>query len=97
VAERLRTLARAARSIGTHPPVVNLRPDGDLRDRFPIVIGLGRIRRVLLRVAADLDDCNTAMRPTTRSRLLRLAILLDDWLRKPHQWIEYFSWLPPNR
>jgi len=42
--------------LGEYPPVVNLRPEADDPDRCNIVIDLGRVRRVLLRIASDIDE-----------------------------------------
>jgi hypothetical protein len=36
--------------------VVNLRPEADHPDRCNIVVDIGRVRRVLLRIAADIDE-----------------------------------------
>ena len=36
--------------------MVNLRPDADHPDRCNIVVDLDRVRRVLLRIAADIDE-----------------------------------------
>jgi hypothetical protein len=36
--------------------VVNLRPDADHPDRCNIVVDRDRVRRVLLRIAADIDE-----------------------------------------
>ena len=41
---------------GEHPPVINLRPEADHPDRCNIVVDLGRARRVLLRIAADVEE-----------------------------------------
>lgn len=41
---------------GERPPVVNLRPDGDHPDRYNVVVDLPRVRRVLLRIAGDIDE-----------------------------------------
>jgi hypothetical protein len=40
--------------LGEYPPVINLRPEADHPERCNIVIDLGRVRRVLLRIAADM-------------------------------------------
>ena len=45
-----------ALELGEYPPVVNLRPDADHPDRCNIVVDLDRVRRVLLRIAADIDE-----------------------------------------
>jgi hypothetical protein len=42
--------------LGEYPPVINLRPEADHPDRCNIVVDLGRVRRVLLRIAADIDE-----------------------------------------
>jgi len=42
--------------LGAYPPVVNLRPEADDPDRCNIVVDLGRVRRVLLRIASDIDE-----------------------------------------
>ena len=39
-----------------YPPVINLRPEADHPDRCNIVVHVGRVRRVLLRIAADIDE-----------------------------------------
>jgi hypothetical protein len=36
--------------------VINLRPEADHPDRCNIVVDVGRVRRVLLRIAADIDE-----------------------------------------
>jgi hypothetical protein len=36
--------------------VINLRPEADHPERCNIVVDLGRVRRVLLRIAADVDE-----------------------------------------
>lgn len=36
--------------------MINLRPEPDHPDRCNIVVDVGRVRRVLLRIAADIDD-----------------------------------------
>ena len=41
---------------GEHPPVINLRPEADHPDRCSIVVDIGRVRRVLLRIAADIEE-----------------------------------------
>ena len=41
---------------GEYPPVVNLRPEADHPERCNIVVDLDRVRRVLLRIAADIDE-----------------------------------------
>ena len=41
---------------GEYPPVVNLRPEADHPDRCNIVVDVGRVRRVLLRIAVDIDE-----------------------------------------
>jgi hypothetical protein len=42
--------------LGEYPPVVNLRPEADHPDRCNIVVDLDRVRRVLLRIATDIDE-----------------------------------------
>lgn len=42
--------------VGEYPPVVNLPPDADHPDRCKIVVDLDRVRRMLLRIAADVDE-----------------------------------------
>ena len=42
--------------LGEYPPVVSLRPDADHPERCNIVVDLDRVRRVLLRIAADIDE-----------------------------------------
>jgi hypothetical protein len=42
--------------LGEYPPVINLRPEADHPERCNIVVDLGRVRRVLLRIAADVDE-----------------------------------------
>ena len=56
--EWLRDCARwlAQLDLGTYPPVANLRPEGDHPDRCNIVVDLGRVRRILLRIASDVDE-----------------------------------------
>ena len=65
IAERLRDEVQWLRDcagwleqleVGEYPPVVNLRPDADHPDRCNIVVDLDRVRRVLLRIAADVDE-----------------------------------------
>lgn len=41
--------------LGEYPLVINLRPDADHPDRCNIV-DVGRVRRVLVRIAADIDE-----------------------------------------
>ena len=36
--------------------MINLRPEADHPERCNIVVDLGRVRRVLLRIAADVDE-----------------------------------------
>ncbi len=47
---------------GRFPPVVNLRPDRDFPDTYNLVVDLGRVRRVLLRIAADVEELARARR-----------------------------------
>ncbi len=56
--EWLRDCARwlAQLDVGTYPPVTNLRPESDHPDRCNVIVDLGRVRRVLLRIAADIDE-----------------------------------------
>ena len=42
--------------LGEYPPVINLRPEADHPERCDIVVDVGRVRRVLLRIAADIDE-----------------------------------------
>ncbi len=42
--------------LGEYPPVINLRPEPTHPDRCSIVVDVGRVRRVLLRMAADIDE-----------------------------------------
>ena len=54
----LRDCARwlAQLELGEYPPVINLRPEADHPERCNIVVDIGRVRRVLLRIAADVDE-----------------------------------------
>ena len=36
--------------------MINLRPEADHPERCDIVVDVGRVRRVLLRIAADIDE-----------------------------------------
>jgi hypothetical protein len=42
--------------LGKHPPVTNLRPEADHPERCNVVVDIGRVRGVLLRIAADIDE-----------------------------------------
>ena len=42
--------------LGEYPPVINLRAEPDHPDRCNIVVDVGRVRRALLRIAADIDE-----------------------------------------
>jgi hypothetical protein len=44
------------------PPAVNLRPEGDHRDRAHVVAGLPRVAAILQRIAADVDELARARR-----------------------------------
>lgn len=54
----LRDCARwlAQLDLGAYPPVTNLRPEVDHPERYNVVVDVGRVRRVLLRVASDIDE-----------------------------------------
>ena len=56
--ERLRDCASwlAQLELGESAPVVNLRPETDHPDRCNIVVDVGRVRRVPLRIAVDIDQ-----------------------------------------
>ena len=56
--EWLRDCARwlAQLDLGKHPPVTNLRPESDHPERCNIIIDIDRVRHVLLRIAADVDE-----------------------------------------
>ena len=43
-------------ALGEYPPVINLRPEADHPERCNIVVDIGRVKRVLLRIAADIDE-----------------------------------------
>ena len=47
---------------GGYPPAVNLRPAGDWPDTAHIAVDLARVRAVLHRIAADLDELARARR-----------------------------------
>jgi hypothetical protein len=61
--EWLRDCARwlAQLEFGRFPPVISMRPDTD-RERYNLIVDAGRIRRILLRVAADVDELARARR-----------------------------------
>jgi hypothetical protein len=56
--EWLRDCARwlAQLDLGEYPPVTNLRPEADHPERCNIIVDIGRVRHVLLRIAADVDE-----------------------------------------
>src|SRR6266496_3736496 len=47
----------------SYPPAVNLRPSADWPDRAVVAIDLARVRAVLGRIAADVDELARARRP----------------------------------
>jgi hypothetical protein len=61
--EWLRDCARwlAQLELGRYPPVVNMRPDTD-REGYNLIVDAARIRRILLRIAADVDELARARR-----------------------------------
>jgi hypothetical protein len=74
--EWLRDGARwlAQLELGNHPPVTNLRPEADHPERCNIVVDVGRVRQVLLRIAADIDELARArsleeLEPTCESMI----------------------------
>jgi hypothetical protein len=42
--------------LGEYPPVINLRPEADHPDRCNLVVDVGRVRRVVLRIATDVEE-----------------------------------------
>ncbi|MEU5940964.1 hypothetical protein ABZ807_17695 [Micromonospora sp. NPDC047548] len=59
---------------GGYPPAVNLRPDADWPDTAHVTVTLARVRAVLDRVAADLDELARARRVAD----LNTAAVLPD-------------------
>jgi len=57
----VRGLAQAARR-GGYPPAVNLRLSGDWPDRAVVAVDLARVRAVIDRIAADVDELARAWR-----------------------------------
>ena len=57
----MRGLAQAARR-GGYPPAVNLRLSGDWPDRAVVAVDLARVRAVIDRIAADVDELARAWR-----------------------------------
>ena len=58
----------------SYPPVVNLRPAADWPDTAGIVVGLARVRAVIDRIAADVDELARAR----RAEDLTTAAVLPD-------------------
>ena len=56
--------------LGQFPPVANLRPEQDHPERYHVAVDVGRVRRVLLRIAADVQEfarVRAASRISTKS------------------------------
>jgi hypothetical protein len=59
---------------GRYPPAVNLRPAGEWPDTAHVMVDLARVRAVVVRIAADLDELARARRAVD----LRAAAVLPD-------------------
>ena len=64
---------------GGYPPTVNLRPSADWPDRAVVAVDLARVRAVIDRIAADIDE----LAPARRVQDLTTAAVLPDPRAEP--------------